>query len=439
MHLYERFFEKVPPPPPGIRSDVTKDRDRVIHASAFRRLQGKSQIFGAQTSDFFRNRLTHSLECAQIGRAIARRVKGTASSGVVEAEGDFPDVVEAACLAHDLGHPPFGHNGEEALSERMNEHNGTSFEGNAQSFRIVTFVEPKEFGLTAAGSDRWVGLNLTRATLRAMMKYPWQEPPRDGKFGLFDDPFDREYFDWVWDGTAPTKTVAAEVMDAADDIAYATHDFEDGVWAEMIPLNLLLNDDPLSVGTLQDKVLELDRLRTIRAFASDSIEQPLQDFLKPLHEQLWAERNFDRTKFSRRFLKRFVTDLIHYFIHSVSEDGVFSPPRAEVRQRLDLLTGMARVWMIERSDLETQQFGQREIITEIFDGYWKRPQMLPRRDEWDAVSRTTAQRALVRRRRWPEKARLICDHVAGMTDAYALRVHDAMFRGQQELEIRWTY
>lgn len=203
--LYARYFEKNPPDPRGRRSPPTKDRDRLVHSSALRRLQGKSQIFGAGMTDFFRNRLTHSLECAQIGRAIAVRTAKSDSSEVVEHDAEFPDLVEAACLAHDLGHPPFGHNGELALRAKMIEHNDTLFEGNAQSFRIVSFVEPKDFGPTADG-DRWVGLNLCRSTLRAMMKYPWHEteemrrrveddPLRSEKFGCYAALEDREYFE----------------------------------------------------------------------------------------------------------------------------------------------------------------------------------------------------------------------------------------------------
>jgi dGTPase len=446
--LYERFWEKQPPDPRGVRSATTKDRDRLIHSSALRRLQGKTQIFGVQMTDFFRTRLTHSLECAQIGRAIARRVQGAHWEGVTERPDDFADVVEAACLAHDVGHPPFGHNGEEALREKMREHNGSLFEGNAQSFRIVTYVEPKDFGLTRNGTDRWVGLNLTRTTLRALMKYPWSEADRglvnanQGKFGAYEDELDREYFDWVWNGAAPEKTVAAQIMDAADDIAYATHDFEDGVWSEMIPLHLLLREDPLAVATLERKVLAFDRKRTTeRAFPDESIEEPLSILLSPLRNAEWAGRPFDRSKFSRRFLKRFVTDLIHYFIHEVSTGRRFTRPASEVRQRLDLLTGMARVWMIDRSDLATQQYGQRRLVADIFEGYWKEPAMIPRRDEWDEVRNTTRPPLRLRRggRRWPEKARLICDHIAGMTDAYAREVHNQMFQAKQEVVLRWTY
>jgi dGTPase len=445
---YDRFFVRYRAETGGdARSPVEKDRDRIIHASAFRRLQGKSQIFGVGLTDFFRTRLTHSLECAQIGGGIAERVKSKHWSDVVEKEADFTPLVQAACLAHDLGHPPFGHNGERALRKKMKEYNGTLFEGNAQSFRIVTAIEPKEFGRTRNGTDRWVGLNLTRATLKAMTKYPWGED--DGrtyhrgrlKFGLFREPADEEYFEWVWDTERPQRTIATSVMDVADDIAYATHDFEDGVWAEMIPLHLLVRADPAACMTLQNKVLSLDRDRDLRAFPDDDIAKPLASLLGRIKEQTWAQRPFERTRVNRRLLKRYVTDLIDYFIRATTPDGVFTPPAGVIRQHLDLLTGMARAWMIDRPDLETQQYAQREMIEAIFDGYWTEPRMLPRRDEWELIAADTSSRRTGWRRRkvWPEKARIICDHIAGMTDAYAARVYAAMHQGVQAVELRWTY
>ena len=191
------------------------------------------------------------------------------------------------------------------------EHNDTLFEGNAQSFRIVSFVKPRISVPRKIGSW-WVGLNLSRTTLRAMMKYPWSEsedmrlrvegePMRSEKFGCYAAPEDRDIYDWVWDGVAPAKTIAAKIMDASDDIAYATHDFEDGVWAGMIPLDDLLQDDPVARSYLAAKVLEQDRQREVRAFPSDSIDDALDTFLiDPLRSQGWAQRNFDRSKFSRR-------------------------------------------------------------------------------------------------------------------------------------------
>lgn len=446
--LYDRFVPHLNDAQHGMRSPVRKDRDRLIHSSALRRLQGKSQIVG-QLSDFFRTRLTHSLECAQIGRSIAERVDSAPWDGVVEKFTDLSDVVETACLAHDLGHPPFGHNGEVALNEKMREHNRSGFEGNAQSFRIVTYSEMKTFGASEAGHDRWAGLNLTRATLRATSKYPWSE--RDPlaqakrKFGLYDDPLDREYFDWIWEGTEPAQTLATQIMDAADDIAYAVHDFEDGVWSGMIPLYDLMAGNERALARLERQVLEKEPERDVPIFsATDTVGTTLEAVLEPLQGAYWAEHPFDRSRQSRAYLKNFTAQLIHYFIHSVADDtNNFVAPGGEVRRRLDVLTGAAWVWMIKRSDLVTSQYGQRKIVRELYDGYWNDPGMLPRPDdEWAEVQANSSPSLVGRirkREHWPEKARLIRDHIAGMTDAYALGVHAQMYRGDRQLDLQLTY
>lgn len=211
----------VPEPPKSQeRTAFERDRARLIHSSSLRRLGAKTQILVAGTDDFSRTRLTHTLEVAQIGRQIGAML------------GCDPDVVDCACLAHDLGHPPFGHNGERALAA-LTEHIG-GFEGNAQTLHILTRLEPKVFN--AAG--QCVGVNLTRASLDAAVKYPWTlaDAPRnaDGspshKFCVYPD--DIEVFTWLKEGApARTKPMEAQVMDLADDIAYSVHDVEDAIVA----------------------------------------------------------------------------------------------------------------------------------------------------------------------------------------------------------------
>ena len=217
----ERFLDE--PAKRGGRTEFARDRARIIHSFALRRLAAKTQVEVPWASDFPRTRLSHSLECAQVGRELG------------EALGADPDLMEGACLAHDLGHPPFGHNGEDALNEIS--HAAGGFEGNAQSLRLLIRLEAK----TVDAHGHSIGLNLTRASLDAATKYPWPRATNLRKFGVYDD--DLEVFHWIRRGAPDgAQAMEAQIMDWSDDVAYSVHDLEDAIVSGQVKLEGLHAD-----------------------------------------------------------------------------------------------------------------------------------------------------------------------------------------------------
>ncbi len=386
------------------RDSFARDRARVLHSAALRRLASKTQVLSpASPADFARNRLTHSLEVAQVGRELAVALELS------------PDVVDTACLSHDIGHPPFGHNGERALNEWAADIGG--FEGNAQTLRILSRLEPKV--LDAAG--RSIGLNLTRASLDATCKYPWTaehavpDPGGRDKFGVY--PEDEDVFRWMRDG-APgrLRCIEAEVMDLSDDIAYSVHDFEDAV------LNGYLDPARLSDPREREALLTAIQTWVGYGFARDELEDALYRLTR-LPEWL-TKFSGDRAGVAR--LKNLTSDLIGRFARAATtatRENYTAPSLTRYRGRvvvprvveaeMAVLKGIIGAFVVSIDGRKGLYKEQRRVLKRLATALWERPEHL---DRLHAEDFQTAITDAARRR-------VVVDQVASLTDRFAIEWH----------------
>jgi dGTPase len=342
------------------RDPAQKDRDRILYTAALRRLAGVTQVVGAVEGHVYHNRLTHTLEVAQIARGLAERLCSRHKALRDKSSPDFvsPTVVEAAALAHDLGHPPFGHVAEETLRECVGQDAG-GFEGNAQSFRIITKL--------AAHRTAYKGLDLTRATLNATLKYPWMNldpsAPRQDKFGAYQTEADE--FAWTRQSSSGyERTLEASIMDYADDIAYSVHDVDDFFRAGLIPLH-----DPqamLDRGEFADfqKSARFPKGTSVNV-ARRTVTKRLKGFpIQGPYTGTYEERAKYRTLSSR---------LIDDFISSptIVKQGGQSVlrPNDEHLVQIAFLKNLVWKYVIENDRLATQQQGQITTIKGLFQIY----------------------------------------------------------------------
>jgi len=381
------------PPKRAGRSDFERDRARVLHSAGLRRLAAKTQVVRAASADFPRTRLTHSLECAQIGRELGREI------------GCDPDLVDTACLAHDIGHSPFGHNGEFALNELAGPCGG--FEGNAQSLRLLTRLEPKVAG---------AGLNLTRATLDATLKYPWLRQSPGTKYGVYAE--DAEVFGWIRVGAPDGRPcLEAQVMDWADDVAYSVHDLEDGFHAGLITFKNLNSSAERAA---------VSHTTATTYCGADVSEAELTEVLDALlARDIWPA-SYDGGPDTVAALKNLTSELIARFCLAAQAATLTAHPGPLTRyaadlivprqQRLEcaLLKGITAHYVMTRAGVLAAQARERELLAELALAVERgAPLTLDPlfRPAWNAAGSDAARR------------RVVIDQVACLTDTSAIAWH----------------
>ena len=392
-----RFLDE--PAKRGGRTEFARDRARIIHSFALRRLAAKTQVAVPWATDFPRTRLSHSLECAQVGRELGAAL------------GADPDLMEGACLAHDIGHPPFGHNGEEALNLIAQSCGG--FEGNAQSLRLLIRLESK----TVLPDGKSIGLNLTRASLDAATKYPWTRAVNAKKFGVYED--DLEIFNWYRAGVDSGKSsMEAQIMDWSDDIAYSVHDLEDSLVSGQIKLDQLSTDLPKLFIVAQQMYL------------SDITESEMQCALNSLQKLSCWPRYYDGTHRSLARLKDLASQLVGRFAQAAEVatqekygDGDLTRynanlvvPRAQ-RVEVALLKSMAGHYVINATDSQIRYAEQQKILTQLVEAI-----LASAPDTLESFFLQDWQRAKTDQAR----LRVVIDQVASLTDPGALTLHNRL-------------
>jgi dGTPase len=425
---------------PEHRTPYWRDRDSVLYSNFFRRLAGVTQVVHVAEGHIFHNRLVHSLKVAQIGRSLVdvltKRANAT-DEGIINAVGGVDsDVVETACLAHDLGHPPFGHIAEEELNKwadktaeaelKDSTDKGGGFEGNPQSFRIVTRL---------AITDRTHrGLNLTSASLNAILKYPWArgkkgEGKKYKKWGYYEG--DKSSFDLARERDNPSyrRSAEAEIMDYADDVTYSIHDVEDFYRAGIVPLDRLLTGGPELT-----KFIDRMRAQEMPEAVIEAAKGIFQEVRKNVPPDLLVP--FQASTAQYKGLRLFETYLIKRFLtleeserHKLRFEpegtSAFLYKDERLENEVEALKLLMRFYVYEAPALVSQQHGQREVIRKLCEVFWiaandpkKGGLFPPPFGEYLREANDCSEP-----QRTAEKIRLVTDVVASMTEQQVMAYH----------------
>ncbi|KKL00493.1 deoxyguanosinetriphosphate triphosphohydrolase family protein [Rheinheimera mesophila] len=399
------------------RTPWQRDRARILHSAAFRRLQAKTQIMGIGQNDFYRTRLTHSLEAAQIGTALVAQLSYQQEDPALRSLLAQDSLMEALCLAHDLGHPPFGHGGEKALNACMQQFGG--FEGNGQTLRIVGKLEP----YTASG-----GMNLSRRTLLGLLKYPIVQPaPGQVEQGLTVKPCkaiyasDSDLLDWILSPLATAdreafqrtetldkapflkslyKSLDASIMELADDIAYGVHDLEDAI----------------VTGTVSS-----EHWRRLAEPEMAKLPADIASALKHISQKLFIPEHHIRKDAIGALVNLLITSVELYQSLPQALDPLirYNARLPEPQQQLlQLLKSFVYEAVILSPEVQRGEYKGQQIVRSLFDAFSSQAErLLPAntKNRWQRADNQQAQ------------MRIICDYVSGMTDEYALRMHQQLF------------
>jgi dGTPase len=415
------------------RSPYQRDRARILHSAAFRRLQSKTQVMGSGQSDFYRTRLTHSLEAAQIGSGISAQLRNKHSQLCAELFPDDETLIESICLVHDIGHPPFGHGGEIALNYMMRDHGG--FEGNGQTFRIVSHLEP---------FSEFYGMNLSRRTLLGLIKYPqtlanltqYPLPVAPQTFrqlkagdwhpakGLYSD--DSEIFSWVLSPLSPTdrelfqsiknihgkhnktifKSLDCSIMELADDIAYGIHDLEDAI----------------VTGVVSQQDFEKEVITKLKKID----EVWLQEYCQDLSARLFSEQHYIQKEAIGGLVNYLITEI---YLSDLNEkiDINFEEPLLRYNAKLPVNAANALQifkdfvfsFVIKQTSIQQLEYRGQQIVMELFEALSSDPTRL--------LPKHATQRWLYAKENNLNEYRVIADYVSGMTDDYATQLYQSLF------------
>ena len=414
----ERAARRHRAPSKDQRTPFEKDRDRVLYSSAFQRLAGITQIVRAGEADVFHTRQQHSVKVAQIGRRLGQLLAKNQPT-LAEEHGLDPEVVEAACLAHDLGHPPFGHIGEHTLDKLVRKKgDNDGFEGNAQSFRVVT-------KLAVRFPHPLLGIDLTRATLAAMLKYPWMranQGPKSKKWSAYrtekdDFRFARKFH------AGGFKTLEAELMDWSDDVAYSVHDLEDFHRCNVIPWRQIFQD-PAAVleGAARSLGYTTNSKRAKLEAAFERVRKHLQGNFGALLSEPYEGRADQREQ-----LRRMTSQLIGRYMQSIEIAPRKSGKRpvnfdTDALEEVAVLKQITRDYVIGNPSLMAQQHGQKRILEDLFN------EIFEAIDESNAVPKFLPIRLrYLREIADNQNARFVADCVATLSEREAIGLHGRLF------------